>query len=117
MDYLRLEALRATPLEREPFEVLVVPFVTEAGLAAINADYPKISSPGSFPTDQLVFGSAFQAFLDELEGDRFRETFEQKFGIDLSGRPTITTVRGRCDPGDGKIHTGLEDKNHHRADI
>src|SRR5579862_8671515 len=65
-DYLRLETLRATPLEREPFEHLVVPgFVTEAGLAAINADYPKISSPGSFPTDQLVFGATFQTFLDE----------------------------------------------------
>jgi len=110
-DYLRLEALRATPLVREPFQHLVVPgFVSEAGLAAINADYPKISSPGSFPTDQLVFGSTFQAFLDELESDRFREAFEEKFGLDLTGRPTITTVRGRCDRGDGKIHTDSTSK-------
>jgi SM-20-related protein len=110
-DYLRLEALRATPLVREPFEHLVVPgFVSEVGLTAINADYPKISSPGSFPTDQLVFGASFKAFLDELEGDRFRETFEEKFGLDLTGRPTITTVRGRCDPGDGKIHTDSKTK-------
>ena len=110
-DYLRLEALRTTPLEREPFPYVIVPgFVTEAGLAAINADYPKISSPGSFPTDQVTFGLAFQTLLDELEGDAFRETFEDKFGIDLSGRPTITTVRGRCDAGDGKIHTDSKTK-------
>jgi hypothetical protein len=110
-DYLRLEALRATPLVSEPFPHLVVPgFVSEAGLAEINADYPQIASPGSFPTDQLVFGKAFQALLDELESDRFREAFARKFGIDLSGRPTITTVRGRCDPSDGKIHTDSKTK-------
>jgi hypothetical protein len=110
-DYLQFEALRATPLVREPFAHLVVPgFVSEAGLAEINADYPRISSPGSFPTDQLVFGPAFRAALDELESDRFREAFEEKFGIDLSGRPTITTVRGRCDASDGKIHTDSKTK-------
>jgi SM-20-related protein len=110
-EYLRLEALRATPLARQPFDHLVVPgFVSDAGLAAINADYPKISAPGSFPTDQVVFGPAFQTLLDELEGDAFRETFEDKFGIDLAGKPTITTVRGLCDAGDGKIHTDSKTK-------
>ena len=110
-DYLRLEALRATPLVSEPFPHLVVPgFVSEAGLAEVNADYPQIASSGSFPTDQLVFGKAFQALLDELESNRFREAFARKFGIDLSGRPTITTVRGRCDPSDGKIHTDSKTK-------
>ncbi len=109
--YLRLEALRATPLVTQPFEHLVVPgCIGEAGLAAINADYPKISSPGSFPTDQLAFGPDFRKLLDELESDEFREAFEDKFVIDLTGRPTITTVRGRCDPGDGKIHTDSKTK-------
>jgi SM-20-related protein len=109
--YLQLEALRATPLAGDPFPHLVVPgFVSGAGLAAINADYPDISSPGSFPTDQLVFGPAFQTLLDELESDEFRETFEQKFAVDLAGKPTITTVRGRCDAADGKIHTDSKTK-------
>jgi SM-20-related protein len=110
-EYLKLEALRATPLVSEPFAHLVVPgFVSAAGLAAINADYPKITAPGSFPTDQFVFGRAFQRLLDELESDAFREAFEEKFKLDLSGRPTITTVRGRCDAGDGKIHTDSKTK-------
>jgi SM-20-related protein len=110
-EYLKLEALRATPLVSEPFAHLVVPgFVSQVGLAAINADYPKISSAGSFPTDQVTFGPAFQTLLDELESDAFRETFEQKFNVDLNGRPTITTVRGRCDAADGKIHTDSKTK-------
>jgi SM-20-related protein len=110
-DYLRLEAFRATPLVKEPFPHLIVEgFLGKAALAAINADYPKLTSPGSFPVDQVTFGPAFRALLDELEGDEFREAFEEKFGLDLSGRPTITTVRGRCDPRDGKIHTDSTSK-------
>jgi hypothetical protein len=103
---LRIEQFRATPLVREPFEHLIVPqFIAAQALAEINSDYPKISASGSFPVDQVDFGPAFQSLLDELNSDALREAFEEKFGIDLSGRPTITTVRGKCGPGDGKIHT------------
>jgi len=110
-DYLRLEAFRATPLVKRPFEHLIVSgFIGPAALAAINADYPAISSPGSFPVDQVSFGPAFQKLLDELESDQFREAFEEKFGIDLTGRPTVTTVRGRCDLSDGKIQTDSKSK-------
>jgi hypothetical protein len=109
--YLRLEAFRATPLVKEPFEHLIVSgFVGPAALAAINADYPKISTSGSFPVDQVGYGPSFQTLLDELESDAFREAFEEKFALDLSGRPTVTTVRGRCDARDGKIHTDSTSK-------
>jgi SM-20-related protein len=110
-NYLGIEAFRATPLIKEPFEHLIVErFIGASALAAINADYPKISSSGSFPTDELTFGSAFNILLDELNGDAFREAFEEKFEVDLSGRPTITTVRGWCDAKDGKIHTDSTSK-------
>jgi SM-20-related protein len=106
LQYLGIEQFRTTPLVRQPFEHLIVPqFIGPRPLAEINADYPKISTSGSFPVDQLSFGPAFRNFLEELNSDDFREAFEEKFGIELTGRPTITTVRGRCGPGDGKIHT------------
>ena len=96
---------------QEPFQHLIVPgFISPDGLAAINADYPKISSSGSFPVDQVSFGPAFQNLLDELESDEFRGAFEEKFGLDLAGRPTVTTVRGRCDSSDGRIHTDSTSK-------
>ena len=111
LDYLAIDAFRATPLVKEPFEHLIVErFIGPSALAEINADYPRISSSGSFPVDELGFGSAFNAFLDELNSEEFREAFEEKFGIDLSGRPTITTVRGWCDAKDGKIHTDSTSK-------
>jgi hypothetical protein len=106
LHYLGIEQFRATQLVRHPFEHLIVPqFIPAQALAEINSDYPKIPTSGSFPVDQVVFGPAFQTLLNELSSDAFREAFEDKFGIDLSGRPTITTVRGRCGVGDGKIHT------------
>ena len=108
---LKLEAFRRTPLVKEPFEYLIVPgFIETSALAAINADYPKISARGSFPVDEVTYGAAFQELLDELEGDPFREAFEEKFGIELAGKPTVTTVRGQCGTGDGQIHTDSKSK-------
>ena len=104
--YLDMAAFRATPRASEPFEYLVVPgFVRTDACARINADYPKISERGSFPVAQLAFGPAFQEFLDELGSDEFRTAFEEKFAIDLTGRPSTITVRGQCSPKDGQIHT------------
>jgi SM-20-related protein len=109
--FLDLDALKAVPLTREPFEYLVVPgFVRPEARAKINADYPKITEGGSFPVAQLIYGAAFREFLGELESDEFREAFEEKFGIDLAGRPSTITVRGQCSPKDGRIHTDTKSK-------
>ena len=109
--YLRLDAFSKTPLITNPFQYLVVPgFVDAAAFKAVLVDYPKITTSGSFPVDQVTFGPAFRTLLDELEGDEFREAFEEKFNIALKGKPTVTTVRGRCGSRDGKIHTDLTSK-------
>jgi SM-20-related protein len=42
---------------------------------------------------------------EELEGDEMRAAIEAKFGLDLSGRPTMITLRGNSDGKDGGIHT------------
>ena len=109
--YLRLDAFSKTPLVSKPFEYVIVPgFIEPAAFKAIIADYPKITTSGSFPVDEVTFGPAFRGLLDELEGDEFRGAFEQKFNIALKGRPTVTTVRGRCGSRDGKIHTDSTSK-------
>jgi SM-20-related protein len=111
MQIFDLEKFRATPLMREPYEHLVVPgFVTAEALEQINADYPKIEHAGSYPLASLEFGAAFQAMVDALESAEFRKAFEEKFGIDLSSRPTTITVRGRSDTRDGNIHRDSESK-------
>jgi SM-20-related protein len=111
MQVLDLGALRRTPLVRQPFPYVIVPgFVRSEARAAINADYPRIDSPGSFPVSQLRYGPVFGQFLAALQGPELRALFEEKFGVDLAGRPTMITVRGQCGPRDGRIHTDTESK-------
>jgi hypothetical protein len=111
MDGLDYAAFRATPLTRQPFPFLVVPgFIKSDACAAINAAYPQIDSPGSFPVAGLTFGPTFQGLLDELRGPTFRAACEEKFAIDLGGRSTMITVRGRCGTRDGNIHTDAVNK-------
>ncbi|MCB9851412.1 MAG: 2OG-Fe(II) oxygenase [Phycisphaerales bacterium] len=109
--YLDLETLRATPLATDPYEhVIVREFVTPEARSAVNADYPRIEQSGSLPLSALKFGSAFQGLVSALEGDGFRRVVEQKFGLDLTGKPTTVTVRGNCCERDGRIHTDSKTK-------
>jgi SM-20-related protein len=105
------EALRATPLSRDPYEHVVIPgFVKADALEEINAVYPSIHETGSFPLESVKFGPAFQEMVDALESEEFRKAFEDKFQIDLNGRPTTITVRGRSGTSDGNIHNDSTSK-------
>lgn len=106
-----LEALRATQLVRDPFEFVIVPnLVRREALAAVTADFPRITEPGSFPLDKLAFGPAFAALVAELRGPAMTDCLAEKFGVDLRDHPTLATIRGRCRASDGKIHTDSESK-------
>ena len=109
--FLDLDALAAATLASEPFPYLIVPgFLGREALDAIAADFPRIDKPGSFPTSELRFGKRFQTLLDELEGPAMRDICAAKFAIDLSGRPTMVTVRGRAQRKDGRIHADSKTK-------
>lgn len=106
MAYLDIAALEATPLKTDPYDYLVVPdFIRADAFPAVLADYPKVPGPGSHPLPELSIRGHFKALLAELNGAAFRDAIEQKFGIDLSSRPTMFTVRGECRASDGKSHT------------
>jgi SM-20-related protein len=106
MNFLDLDALRQTRLETDPFPHVVVPgFVPEAARASLSSDFPKIDKLGSFPVGTLRYGRAFGDFLAELKGGAFRQTAAAKFGLDLSRRPTMITVRGQSGARDGFIHS------------
>lgn len=106
MEIFDWETFRATPLERDPYEhVVVSQFVKREALLQINADYPVIEDAGSFPIEGLKYGPGFRSLVDALESDQFRAEFERKFEIELKGRPSTITARGRCSSGDGQIHT------------
>ena len=106
-----IDRLRATPLQSEPYDHILVPgFIRRDKLEGLHRDYPKIDRPGSVPLGIYAHGPAFEALMDELRGDEIREAFEEKFDVDLDGRPTMFTVRGMCRATDGKIHTDSASK-------
>ena len=111
MALLDFEALARTPLEHEPYEHLVVrDFVPRANMAPVFESYPQIAQPGSFPLTTLKYGGAFADLIAELDSPAFREPLEQKFGVDLKGKPTMFTARGQCRAEDGQIHTDSKTK-------
>jgi SM-20-related protein len=108
---LDIERFDKTPLTREPFQFLIVPeFVKAEVCEGITGDYPKVDRPGSFPLSELTYGPRFKELVSDFNGPEFRRAVERKFAMDLSDRPTMMTVRGRCSEKDGKIHTDSKTK-------
>jgi hypothetical protein len=109
--YLDYGRFAATPLETDPYHHIVVPqFVHPERFEDVLADFPDIRTPGSIPPSELDIRGRFAELMEEMSGDGFREAVEGKFGVDLAGRPTMYTVRGRCRRTDGRIHTDSETK-------
>lgn len=102
---LDIDALRATPLATIPYPHVIVPdFLGREALSRVARDFPSLDMPGSFPPDTLSYGPAFAALLNEMEGEELRRAVEEKFGLDLAGRPSMCTIRGATRASDGQIH-------------
>ncbi len=109
--YLDLPALaRATRVD-EPFPYVIVPgFLRPDARTELAEAFPEIREAGSFPVGDLELGPRFREFLGELEGSGFRAAIERAFDIDLTGRPTMVTVRGHARARDGRIHNDSRSK-------
>ena len=108
---LDLDRLRVAPLSHDPFDFVVVEqFLRASEQPSIFADFPDIRRHGSFPVERLDYGPSFARLVAALTGPALRNAIEDKFGIDLSERPTLLTVRGRSDGKDGRIHTDSKTK-------
>ncbi|HLH50744.1 MAG TPA: 2OG-Fe(II) oxygenase [Roseiarcus sp.] len=106
MEFCDFDLLERTPLQRDPFDYVVVPdFIRAERFAEIVADYPDVPGPGSHPPAELEIRGQFAKLMDELRGAKFQAAIERKFDIDLTGRPTMYTVRGYVREKDGAIHT------------
>ena len=89
---------------------MVPGFVKTSAVPAIETDFPKVELPGSFPLPTLKYGPAFRDFMAAIQGPDFRRAVAEKFGMDLSARPTMVTVRGMSKASDGQIHTDSRTK-------
>ena len=103
---LNVDKLAATPLNRDPYDYVVVPgFLDPVVVNAVNADYPQIPSAGNKDYETYERGPAFDAFIAELTGPEMRKALSEKFDVDLTDSTTTVTVRTFSELSDGNIHT------------
>jgi hypothetical protein len=102
LDY---ERFAATPLQREPFDYLVVPgFVPPDIARAAAAAFPGPDLPGVLPAPRHPRDDAFGRLLEEIRSERLTRAFAGKFGLNLSTVQLMVTLRARTRPIDGRIH-------------
>jgi SM-20-related protein len=111
MAHLNLDKLRQAKLQTEPYEYVVVPgFLSPESVTKINATYPNIEKGGSYPIQSLDGTMMIKEVIDELDGPEFQKSIEDKFGIELTDRPKMYSLRGYTRAKDGQIHTDSKDK-------
>ncbi len=111
MSLLNIDALRATPLQTDPYDYLVVPELFSAdALAQVNRDYPAIDTAANHSLESLSYGPAFAALMEELRGPALATVLGEKFDMELASLPTTVTVRKFCERTDGNIHTDHKSK-------
>ena len=111
MPLIDLEAFRAAPLTRDPFTFTIVrQAIRPADAADVRADFPAIADSGLLPVEATTPGPRFSQLIEELQSEEVARAFSEKFDVDLTGRPQMITVRGRCSLRDGRIHTDTESK-------
>jgi hypothetical protein len=105
------DSARGRDATTDPFPHLIVPgFVRAEAQRGIDADFPVISHPGSFPLASVKYGANFSDLIDALTGKEMASLVEDKLGVDLTKRPTMVTVRGISKAADGQIHTDSRTK-------
>jgi SM-20-related protein len=111
MTLLNLDMLRAAKVETDPFQYTILPgFLSPPTVSKINATYPNIAKGGSYPVESLEANMGIKAVIDELDGPEFEKLIEQKFDVELAGRPKMYSLRGYTRAKDGSIHTDSKDK-------
>ncbi len=108
---LNLDAIAKAEVAREPFRYFAAQGVLNAeDLAAIRADFPDIRKAGIFPLSELTYGPAFARLVEDIQSQDFEDVMAAKYGVDLSDKPLMITVRGRAQQKDGRIHTDSKTK-------
>lgn len=111
MLYLETATFEATPVAADPFPHLVVRhFISKTNVARIAADFPRLPGPGAFPGRALRLQGHFADLIAELSEPWLRQAIEDKFDIDLTGRPFVWTARGHVQERDGAVHTDTRSK-------
>jgi Rps23 Pro-64 3,4-dihydroxylase Tpa1-like proline 4-hydroxylase len=92
---LNEDAIKAAELRRDPYDFTFVEQAIDGKhKQEVLADAPVIPDRGSYALPSLRYGPKFAACMQDLLSARFRRLVEQKFDIDLTGRPASIVMMG-----------------------
>ncbi len=110
MTHLDIASLVRAEAKTDPFPYIIVQnFLRREPLRRVIDAFPHIKA-GSYPLEAVTLPHSLGEVINELESAEFERTIEEKFGVELSGRPKMYSLRGYCRATDGKIHTDSKDK-------
>jgi hypothetical protein len=108
---LNFDALRDAPVAHEPYDYFVAHgALTREEAADIRRDYPAIDRPGYLPLSKLQATGAFQQLMADLQSEELAQVLTEKFGLDLTDKPRMITVRRLSQLSDGPIHNDSKSK-------
>lgn len=108
---INFDAIARAEVAVEPFKFFTTPdTLTAVDLAALKADFPDIRKPGIFPLSVLTYGPAFARLVEDIRSQNMEDVMAKKYGVDLSDKPLMITVRGQAQKKDGRIHTDTKTK-------
>lgn len=111
LDYINTHSLDDATIEQTPFPHTVIRNLIQADkLKAVCDAFPELSDGGVFNCNDDNTTDALAAFIRELHSDKMRHWLEEKFDVDLQGKPIMATLRGLSRTKDGRIHTDSKDK-------
>ncbi len=106
-----LGAIERADVHTEPFAFLLAEGVlTRDEAARIRADYPAIAKPGYLPLSRLEARGAFKTLVEDLQSPELAQVLSRKFGVDLTDKPRMVTVRRLSQKSDGGIHRDSRSK-------
>ena len=108
---LNFDAISAAELVEGPFKHFATTGVLSAhDLAKARRDFPDINNPGIFPLSELNCCGQFSDLINDIRSSELEKVMEEKYGVDLSDKPLMITVRGQAQKKDGRIHTDAKTK-------
>lgn len=108
---LDFDAVSGTALVEKPFKHFCTPGVlSPENLARVRRDFPEINNPGIFPLSELDCHGHFLDLINDIRSSELESLMEEKYGVDLSDKPLMITIRGRAQKKDGRIHNDAETK-------
>jgi len=100
-----LDRIRNGVVTIDPFPFIVAHDVIPRDLAPLlRRDFPEIERPGFLPLDSLKRSGVFETLVRQLQGPELAAILSERLGVDLNGKPKITTVRKWSEKEAGRVH-------------